>query len=157
MRPWVIALIIVVSLLVCCCGGTVLMGGTAFMKGSQDIGEGKAWAQRTIPTLAKPWSEEEVWKVSSELYRASMSRERHDRFIRTLKNGLGDLVELGEPTTQNWNVSTTTRRGTVTILYLEVPAKFKKADAKLLLTLAKKDDRWMIDGLKVNSDAFLVK
>jgi succinate dehydrogenase hydrophobic anchor subunit len=116
--------------------------------------EAIAYIQDTMPKIVGHWNSKELLDRATPQLDSTMKShggpERHFEMFRKL----GPLKHLNAPT---GGVGTTVYpgQGAATLGEYSAKAEFENGTATILIQLLRMNGQWMINGLRVNSDAFL--
>jgi hypothetical protein len=116
--------------------------------------EATAYIQDAVPKIVTKWSSQElVDRATPELLAAAKKDNALDRLFVMFQQ-LGSFKHLDTP--QGVVTSTAfTGEGTATVGNYTAKAEFEKGPATIKIQLRRVDDKWLINGFRINSDVFL--
>ncbi|RYG23118.1 hypothetical protein EON82_15010 [bacterium] len=144
--------VVFVSILLCC-GGCGIIGLFGYQKGKAADAEAKAFAQSALPA-GKTISRASLEPFLASTWSNNVPKDGEAKVFTNIAKKLGPLKSIGEFTTSRFYFGSQNGQPAGTRLTLSAPVEFAKADGTITLKVAKIDEKWGIESLHVDSDAF---
>ncbi len=116
--------------------------------------ESKAYVEESVTAISAHWDKKELEQRATPELKQKLSPAEVDTLFDALSTGLGPLIEYRGAKGQA-TVLATIGSGTVRSANYVASARYQKGEAEIRIGLLKVDDRWMIQGFYVNSNALL--
>lgn len=123
--------------------------GVFFYKGQALDAESKAFVDRAVPAITATWSEQQLLDRATPELRTSVKPEELKALFDRLSQ-LGPLVEYEGATGEATMSYIAGSGGTVSASYV-AKARFQNGTATFRIVLMKRDGRWLIHNLHVDS------
>src|SRR5258705_5715655 len=111
--------------------------------------ESRAFVDESLPRILDGWNDEALIAVATPQLLRSASREDLDHVFATYMR-LGRLLHY-EPATGQATMSYTTKNGSEVTGRYVARAEFENGPASISVLITKRQEKWLIHGLQVNS------
>lgn len=122
-------------------------------KGNALDKESKQYADTAITAIISSWDRQAIVDRASPEFTAAVNGDDLNKLMNMFQR-LGKLRECKGAEGQA-NISVTPQHGKVVTAYYTAKAEFESGPALIQLYLIKHDDKWQIEGFRINSKVFL--
>lgn len=123
------------------------------VKGSTLDEESKAYVDEAVPLILADLDQSTLFKYASPELIESASQEEFNKLFKWFKR-LGEFKEYKESTGQA-NMSYTTHSGKIISGQYVAKVEFETGPATVNIAIVKRDGRWLINGFRIYSKAFI--
>lgn len=135
-----------------CCGGMFFLGKGLFDSVAKTNDEADQYSAQFLAELGKDWNISVLEKHASREFQEQVPKDDLQTLLLLYKAKLGSLKSAGEFTASNIQAKSTTTDKFV-LVTTRADAEFEKGPGKVQFEVIKREDRWQVLSLEVQSDA----
>jgi hypothetical protein len=152
-KPWQIILLCFGVVVLFCCGGGALLGYRAFSGAKNADAEADHFADEFLAKVAVKWDVRGFQDDLAPEWK-DQSQEIQDAYMHLFRTRLGALKSAAPFSATQTNYSTYNGQR-VTSVTVRSQATFEKAPGTVRMKLERRDGKWLVVGIKIDSDALL--